>query len=622
MNKTNLSQEAKTASFLPPVQGLLQRKCACGNHTVAGGECAVCAKNKTGLQRKLSIGASNDPLELEADRVADQVMAVPANSTVNAAPLRIQRYSGQASEGAGTAPAPAPAPASVDRVLANSGRPLEPTLRQDMESRFGHDFSQVRVHSGGAAEQSARDINANAYTVGNNIVFGADRFRPETNQGRRLVAHELTHVVQQTNSNQSLQRDIDQPALEQCIAELGGSTGYRDGGIATPDELERYKKECLARQRPTQDSGSKAIENLGRAWEYAKKDLDAELKKEIEGLFSPASLAMMAGFALIYVASQMTPVGWIADAFALTALTLTVIFVGTLVIEIAKDLYKFFSVVNATTDEEFQASGQALARALARGGIAIFIALLSRGMRGATRPPPTGTAMVEAIGPNGVRIPVPVNTVAAAVKASELQKLASYAVMVPPPGGTNPSSPDSGSSGTGGSGSKDRKAQERGKDIQDIFDEAQGKGNPEVGDQGRRVDPKLSGTSVPRQFERGNFAHKFAEYILGRNRLPRPNEAEVVVEFRDGTGDIIRVDRIIRDADRGFLIEIKPAGRSAQIGRAQLPSRLDALQKEFPKKNGWSGQVVEYTRADVENWFRSAGVPAKNIADLMSLLGF
>lgn len=195
MNKTTVAQQAKTASFLPPPQGLLQRKCGCGNHTVAGGECAECAKNKSGLQRKLSIGASNDPLELEADRIADQMMAMPLNSTVNATSPRIQRFSGQANAEANTAPA------SVDRVLAGSGRPLEPALKQDMEQRFGHDFSQVRIHTGGAAEQSARDVNAHAYTVGHNIVFGAGQFTPGTSGGQRLIAHELTHVVQQSGSD-------------------------------------------------------------------------------------------------------------------------------------------------------------------------------------------------------------------------------------------------------------------------------------------------------------------------------------------------------------------------------------------------------------------------------------
>ncbi|MDD5267122.1 MAG: DUF4157 domain-containing protein [Methylococcales bacterium] len=187
----NQLKQSSPASFTPVSGGVLQRKCACGNHTVASGECAECAKNKSGLQRKLAIGASNDPLELAADRVADQVMAVPLNSTVSAVPPRIQRFTGQATGQTNTSPA------SVDRVLAGSGRPLEPALRQDMEQRFGHDFSGVRVHSGAAAEQSARELNALAYTVGRNIVFDTGKFAPSTNDGQRLLAHELTHVVQQ-----------------------------------------------------------------------------------------------------------------------------------------------------------------------------------------------------------------------------------------------------------------------------------------------------------------------------------------------------------------------------------------------------------------------------------------
>ena len=79
MNKTPVAQQAKTASLLMPTQGMLQRKCACGRHTMGGGQCADCAKKKTGLQRKLTIGASNDPLEQEADRIADQVLAAPAH---------------------------------------------------------------------------------------------------------------------------------------------------------------------------------------------------------------------------------------------------------------------------------------------------------------------------------------------------------------------------------------------------------------------------------------------------------------------------------------------------------------------------------------------------------------
>ena len=100
------------------------------------------------------------------------------------------------------------APASVDEVLAHGGRPLENNVRHDMERRFGHDFSGVRVHSDQAAARSADDVSANAYTVGSHVVFGAGNYQPGSEKGTRLLAHELTHVVQQGSANRlSLQRD-------------------------------------------------------------------------------------------------------------------------------------------------------------------------------------------------------------------------------------------------------------------------------------------------------------------------------------------------------------------------------------------------------------------------------
>jgi hypothetical protein len=143
------------------------------------------------IQTKLAINQPGDAYEQEADGISEQVMAMPVPHTVSGAPPHIQRLAGQ---GVGQMDG---VPASVEETLAGSGRPLEPVLRQDMEQRFGHDFSRVRVHSDAAAEQSARDVNANAYTRGHDIVFGAGRFAPATLEGRRLIAHELTHVVQQ-----------------------------------------------------------------------------------------------------------------------------------------------------------------------------------------------------------------------------------------------------------------------------------------------------------------------------------------------------------------------------------------------------------------------------------------
>ena len=142
------NQQTTTSSSL--ASGVLQRKCACGQHTVAGGECTECR------QKRLSL----------LHRVTNQ------NEPAIASPI-------------------------VHDVLRSPGRPLDPAPRAFMEHRFGHDFSQVRVHTDAKAVESARAVNALAYTVGKDIVFGADRYTPGTSEGRRLLAHELTHVIQQ-----------------------------------------------------------------------------------------------------------------------------------------------------------------------------------------------------------------------------------------------------------------------------------------------------------------------------------------------------------------------------------------------------------------------------------------
>jgi hypothetical protein len=184
--------QQKPSVTLSPAS-LLQRKCACGNHTIASGECEECRKKqRLGLQTKLRVNEPGHIYEQEADRIADQVMAAPVQSKVSGAPQRVLRLAGQLPRLTDIASA------SVEQALANPGTPLEPALQQDMEHRFGYDFSGVRVHSGDAAEQSARDFKAHAYTVGRDIVFGVDRFAPGTMKGRQLLAHELTHVVQQS----------------------------------------------------------------------------------------------------------------------------------------------------------------------------------------------------------------------------------------------------------------------------------------------------------------------------------------------------------------------------------------------------------------------------------------
>ena len=171
---------------------LLQRQCACGTHAL-GGECDSCKRDK--LQRKsLVIGAADDALEREADRVAAAVTRDDATSVSDRAPPAVTRApSIDAAAGAG-----GDAPDNVHDVLQSPGRPLDAATRTHFERRFSRDFSAVRVHTDALAAESARAVQALAYTAGDHVVFGAHRYAPSTADGRRLLGHELTHVVQQT----------------------------------------------------------------------------------------------------------------------------------------------------------------------------------------------------------------------------------------------------------------------------------------------------------------------------------------------------------------------------------------------------------------------------------------
>jgi hypothetical protein len=147
------------------------------------------------LQRKLTVGQVDDPLEHEADRIADQVVGTAADGLAASRATTTQIGQKKTPDGA-RAPL-GEAPALVHDVLRSPGHLLDAATRAFFEPRFGRDFSEVRVHSDARAGESANHINGLAYTVGNNIVFGPSRFAPGTGGGRRLLAHELAHVVQQ-----------------------------------------------------------------------------------------------------------------------------------------------------------------------------------------------------------------------------------------------------------------------------------------------------------------------------------------------------------------------------------------------------------------------------------------
>jgi peptidoglycan hydrolase-like protein with peptidoglycan-binding domain len=156
MMETRLATQVKAAPTPPlrsPHTGLLQRLCACGGAPGIVGQCEDCSNKQLNVQR------------------------TPANQTE-----------------------PSTVPPIVQEVLRSPGQPLGTETRAFMEPRFGHDFSHVQVHTDVRAAESARAVNALAYTVGRDVVFGTGQYAPGTTGGQRLIAHELTHVVQQRNA--------------------------------------------------------------------------------------------------------------------------------------------------------------------------------------------------------------------------------------------------------------------------------------------------------------------------------------------------------------------------------------------------------------------------------------
>jgi outer membrane protein OmpA-like peptidoglycan-associated protein len=174
------------------------------------------------IRAKLVVGHANDPLEQEADHVADQVMRMPATSrSVTGAPPQISRKCAQCeaeeedktqtlhTKPAGAASVSRGAPPIVQEVLRKPGEPLDAETRAYFEPRFGRDFSQVRLHTDAEAAASARALNAFAYAVNSDLVFDTGRHDPATESGRRLLAHELTHVLQQSSGAPTLRRAGD-----------------------------------------------------------------------------------------------------------------------------------------------------------------------------------------------------------------------------------------------------------------------------------------------------------------------------------------------------------------------------------------------------------------------------
>ncbi len=167
-----------------------------------------------GLQPRLEVSEPDDPSELEADAIAEQVMGVSEPPEIHAGRRFNQGEGVSRCEGGGCQEEDVPIPraaqadahtrtadAALSPPALSGGVPLPESVRGFYEPRFGHDFAGVRIHTGDQDDHAAGSYGALAYTLGSHIVFGAGRYQPHTAEGRSLLAHELTHVVQQGSAS-------------------------------------------------------------------------------------------------------------------------------------------------------------------------------------------------------------------------------------------------------------------------------------------------------------------------------------------------------------------------------------------------------------------------------------
>lgn len=182
----------------PALAGILQPKCGCRRTKSPSGECRHCGDKELTLQRSALSGRS-----------------------------------------------PSGIPPIVNRVLDSPGEPLSPGLRNFFGPRFGHDFSDIRVHNGPLAAASALSVDANAYTVGKHIVFGSGNHLPSSEKGRRLLAHELAHTIQQESGAGFARSAISQP---QDSTELEANTAADAVMASQPPQLSSGHPPAVSRE--------------------------------------------------------------------------------------------------------------------------------------------------------------------------------------------------------------------------------------------------------------------------------------------------------------------------------------------------------------------------------------
>ena len=240
------------------------------------------------LQAKLKVGGHDDPQEHEAEHVAEQVTngehcacegkEQPCNKCASQKNLQRMASDSIASSGVGEAPP------VVGEALRSPGRALDGATRAYMEPHFGHSFTDVRVHTDALAAESARSVGALAYTVGRDVVFDSGRYAPETSAGRRLLAHELSHVVQQGSANVLRRAVPPVPAALPGVMPVPGASDFMIDRVGSSTQSEIFfarNSDSLTAAAVTQITAFKttkpgAVKLIG----YASGDEAAPLAKK------------------------------------------------------------------------------------------------------------------------------------------------------------------------------------------------------------------------------------------------------------------------------------------------------------------------------------------------------
>lgn len=199
-SRATVERAAPAASSCSFPSGLIQRRCACGGVPRREALCEPCRAKRTSSKRAL------------ADRTRPAAVSL------------------------------------AERMSSSPGQPLDADTRSSMERGFGHDFCRVRVHTDARAAESARALSAEAFTVGSDVYFARDRYAPHSSSGRRLLGHELAHVVQQAAAPDSRSAEIDEDPRSEAEAERAGHEVAEGHGVEVAAVTRSTKAPAIQRR--------------------------------------------------------------------------------------------------------------------------------------------------------------------------------------------------------------------------------------------------------------------------------------------------------------------------------------------------------------------------------------